>query len=97
MAQPWAMRVYNDKRWRAARAEALHRDRYTCQHCGYRAEEVHHVIELTPDNAQDESIAFNVNNLVCLCFHCHQAETRGSAAVGGGLVFNEDGHVVPES
>lgn len=41
------------------------------------AEEVHHIIELTPENINSPSIALNPDNLVSLCRECHRARHTG--------------------
>ena len=35
------------------------------------AEEVHHIIKLTPANIDDPEISLNLDNLVSLCHDCH--------------------------
>jgi len=95
MAREWARPIYNSARWQAARREALRRDQYTCQACGGRAEEVHHIIELTPDNINDDAVVYGLDNLQSLCFRCHQIETRGSTETVDGFVFDEHGQLVP--
>ena len=37
------------------------------------AEEVHHIIELTPENIHSPSVSLNPDNLVSLCRECHRA------------------------
>jgi len=95
MAKPWARRIYNSKRWQMARAEALRRDRYTCQSCQGRAEEVHHIIELAPNNIHNDSIVFGLDNLESLCWRCHQAETHDRTDIADGYVFDDQGQPVP--
>ena len=95
MAQPWARAFYLSKPWRQQRQHALNRDRYSCVDCGGRAEEVHHIVELTPENITDYNVALNLDNLVSLCFDCHQKRHRGAGDVVDGFVFDEDGQVVP--
>ena len=95
MAQPWARAFYLSKLWRQQRQHALNRDRYSCVDCGGRAEEVHHIVELTPENITDYNVALNLDNLVSLCFDCHQKRHRGAGDVVEGFVFDEDGQVVP--
>ena len=62
---------YNSKAWRATRQQALFRDGYTCQICGARATEVHHLIELDNENIHDQNISLNLDNLQSLCHDCH--------------------------
>jgi hypothetical protein len=49
-----------------------------CQKCGKliaRAREIigHHVIELTPENVNDHNISLNPDNVLLVCFDCHNA------------------------
>ena len=94
MAREWARPIYNSARWQAARREVLRRDGYTCRVCGARAEEVHHVTELTPGNVGDDRIAYDPANLVALCRDCHQAETHGWGSTAEGFGFDEAGQLV---
>lgn len=59
MAKEWAKAFYKSKEWRTMRRFILHRDLFTCEECGGRATEVHHEIELTPQNIHDPAIALN--------------------------------------
>ena len=59
----------------------MQRDHRLCVDCLDRgmitpAEAVHHVIELTPDNINDQSISLNMDNLVSLCRECHEARHK---------------------
>jgi 5-methylcytosine-specific restriction endonuclease McrA len=65
------------KSWPIIRREALKRDNYTCQDCGYKAPsigwlqsttglEVHHII---PIHAGGDE--FDLKNLITLCHDCH--------------------------
>lgn len=76
MAKEFSKAFYNSEAWDKARRLALSRDNFLCQDClnnGYitSAEEVHHIIELTPENINDPSITTGLNNLVSLCHVCH--------------------------
>lgn len=73
----YAENFYKSKQWQTVRETAIRRDRYLCVDCLRRdmitpAEEVHHIIELTPENINDPSISLNLDNLVSLCRECHQ-------------------------
>ncbi len=95
MAKEWARRFYNSKAWKECRRFILRRDMYTCAHCHARAEEVHHIIGLTPDNIRDASIALNPNNLISLCHDCHTKITHGDTGdLPEGFVFDDSGQVV---
>jgi 5-methylcytosine-specific restriction endonuclease McrA len=95
MAKPFARAFYKSPAWRTARQAALRRDGYTCQRCGDRATEVHHIIELTPDNINDPRIALALNNLESLCHTCHTKETQDTADIISGFYFDENGQAVP--
>lgn len=94
MARSFAQSFYKSKPWRAAREYVLRRDMYTCRDCGGRATEVHHIIELTPDNIVDPSVALNPDNLSCLCHDCHTKRTMGGGDLPDEYEFDERGHVV---
>jgi 5-methylcytosine-specific restriction endonuclease McrA len=95
MAQPWAMAFYKSKIWRQQRWFALERDHYTCVDCQGRCQEVHHKVELTPENISDPRISLSLDNLVCLCHDCHTKRHAGVGDVPDGYVFDEAGQVVP--
>ena len=95
MAKDWAKQFYNSKAWRDTRKIALRRDLYTCAYCYGRAEEVHHIQELAPDNINDPSIALNPDNLISLCHDCHTKVTKGyTGDITEGYVFTDDGQVI---
>ena len=95
MAKEWAIRFYSSKAWKDCRKEVLRRDLYTCAYCYSRAEEVHHIIELTPTNIDDNSIALNPDNLISLCHDCHTKITKGSTGdIIEGYAFADDGQVI---
>lgn len=95
MSKPFSRAFYNSPQWKAARREALRRDRYTCQECDARAVEVHHVIDLTPENINDPMIALNLDNLKSLCHNCHTKITKGDTGdLPEGYIFDDEGHVI---
>lgn len=96
MAKDFSAKFYQSKAWQQVRQQVLRRDMFTCQHCeSRRATEVHHIVELTPDNINDDEIALNPDNLISLCWWCHNKVTKGSTDVIEGYVFDENGFVVP--
>lgn len=75
--KPWAESFYRSQAWKNMRTYIYKRDGGLCADCLKRglitpAEEVHHIIALTPDNIQDEGITLNEENLVSLCRECHR-------------------------
>lgn len=66
----WALK---SRQWPKVRREALRRDGWRCQHCGWvRGLEVHH---LRPVREAPE-LAFSLDNLLTLCRRCHTDETN---------------------
>lgn len=66
-------RIKNNPRWKAARAACLDRDDHACVVCGSEDQlEVDHIIEL----AEDDLLAFELENLQTLCRPCHIEKTR---------------------
>lgn len=71
--------IYNTTTWRYIREGKLMNDIY-CQQCLLEdkltlANEVHHVVPISTGNTEDEmkELAFDYDNLMCLCNDCHIA------------------------
>lgn len=95
MAKSYVISFYASKQWKDTRRIVLRRDLYTCRDCYGRALEVHHVIELTPSNISDASIALNPDNLVSLCHNCHTKITKGDTGdTRDGYIFDDEGNVI---
>ena len=74
----FAERFYKGKKWQRIRALVWARDKGLCQRClkdGIikAGDTVHHIVEITPDNINDESISLNPENLMTVCRDCHAA------------------------
>lgn len=95
MAQDFAKAFYASGAWRVARKVALRRDGFTCCRCGGHATEVHHIIELTPQNINNPRIALAPSNLESLCHDCHTKETKGGTEIAAGYYFDASGQPVP--
>lgn len=109
MAQKFSELFYQSKEWKQVREFVLMRDRYCCQRCGLPAQEVHHIIHLSPENIWDVKVTLNPQNLVSLCKECHFKEHRRDQAAGrrkalglsegdcaDGFHFDESGQLVPD-
>ena len=94
MAKNFAKAFYSSKAWRDTRLYILRRDLYTCAYCHCRASEIHHKIELTPQNIGDYNIALNPDNLISLCSPCHKKITQGYGDISDGYIFSDDGQVI---
>lgn len=74
----FAASFYKSKAWQACRASYI--DQHPlCEDCLARgiytpAEIVHHIVELTPENITDPTIALSHDNLRAVCRECHAAE-----------------------
>lgn len=108
MAREFAKVFYKSKEWRVTREYILKRDNYLCTKCGEPAEEVHHIIHLTPQNITDVRISLNPENLTCLCRNCHFdvhkvdktngiKQAHNSFDCGNEYEFDENGYLVQVS
>ena len=78
MAKEFSKAFYKSVAWQKCRAYCWSRDKGLCQDCLKNGMivpgvEVHHIVELTPQNISDSSISLNPSNLVTLCKSCHEA------------------------
>lgn len=73
MAQAFSKSFYNSKEWKAVRKSILMRDSFLCRYCKKPAEEVHHIIHLTPENIGNPKITMGADNLISLCGNCHKS------------------------
>lgn len=67
-------KIYKTKEWEEVRKAVIQRDKGICYFCGKlvgKRANVHHLIELTDNNYNDENIAFNMDNLVTCHHECH--------------------------
>ena len=77
MAELWALKLYKSKAWRGLRRALIAERGPTCEHCGKDCTmdpselQGDHIIELTPQNVQDASIALNPSNVRLHCRECH--------------------------
>lgn len=70
----WQRAIYKSDRWEKLRLQVIERDRDICYFCKriiLKKRTIHHLIELTEENYSDESIAFNLDNLVECHKSCH--------------------------
>lgn len=94
--QPWAEWFYKSQAWKRTRDAAWKRDGGLCVDCLKAgritpAEEVHHVIELTPLNIRQPDVSLGMSNLVSLCRECHRA--RHGAKSARRYTIDATGHV----
>jgi 5-methylcytosine-specific restriction protein A len=70
------VKFYNSAQWKAARKQALQRDKHLCVHCQAKgeiklADVVDHITELSDDYEQRTELG----NLQSLCHGCHSKKT----------------------
>ena len=75
--QSWAETFYKSAAWKHIRDTAMKRDAYLCVDCLKSgrftpAEEVHHIVPLTPENVMNPAITLDMENLVSVCRECHK-------------------------
>ena len=110
MSREFASAFYHSPEWAKVRTYVLMRDRYTCTRCNKPAQEVHHIIRLTPDNIWDVKVTLNPDNLVSLCRDCHFAEHKAEKEAAWrkangekqkqcaeGFHFDENGMLIPDA
>lgn len=95
MAKEWARSFYNSRAWRKCRKAFAESKFFLCEVCGEAGEEVHHKVELTPQNINDPSITLNWDNLQLLCHSCHDKTKRPQrTATRADVMFDEAGRLV---
>lgn len=95
MAKEFAKSFYNSKLWKQTREYILKRDNYLCVKCGKPASDVHHIVELTPQNINDKRIAVNPDNLQCLCKDCHNEQHhKKNSDCEEGFMFDQYGQLI---
>ena len=64
--------IYNSKKWKTLRNKYIEAHP-KCEICGCDATQVHHIIRFsTGENEHEiEQLAYDYNNLMSLCAHCH--------------------------
>lgn len=81
----WKKAVYQSHRWKhETRPAVIRRDKNICYFCHkliLGRLDVHHKIELSEDNYQDDDIAFGLDNLVSAHKHCHDIHHHRFSAV----------------
>lgn len=76
MAREFSKAFYRSAAWERCRHAYKVSKGGLCEDCMERGiitagEEVHHVVELTPENVTDPSVTLNWSNLRLLCHDCH--------------------------
>lgn len=89
MATPGSWRLYSarkvDERFKLYEKKILHRDRFTCQFCGFQARLFQEIINL--DNDYSNNKASNMVTSCCFCAQCFFIESVGVGGYGGGTLI----------
>ena len=84
MAKQFSKAFYKSKLWQDCRESYGKSRGWVCERCGRQGSvEVHHKIELTPENINDPSITTDWNNLCLLCRDCHRELHGQRKRIGG--------------
>lgn len=94
MAEPWANKFYHTTAWKKCRAAFVKLKGGICEVCHDVGAEVHHKIELTPENVNDPTISLAFDNLQLLCHRCHDATKHNGIPIRGDISFDCNGNVV---
>lgn len=103
MAKAFAKQFYRSKAWQECRAAYIQSVHGLCERCQKKGKVVpgyivHHKEELTPENINDPNVTLNWEKLEYVCLECHNEEHgvgKSSPAIRDGLMFDENGDVVP--
>lgn len=87
-------KVYDSAKWQKLRQAYMESRNWICERCGRPATICHHKEYLTAENIYNAEIAFNPENLECLCQDCHNLEHEHFQRVG--VVFSSNADVVGE-
>jgi intracellular multiplication protein IcmJ len=89
MATPGSWRLYSarkvDERFKLYERKILHRDRFTCQFCGFQARLFQEIINL--DNDYSNNKLSNMVTSCCFCAQCFFIESVGVGGYGGGTLI----------
>lgn len=93
MAKDYSKDFYNSRKWRNLSSYIREKYNHICQECGEFGDQVHHIIEITPENINNPDITLNENNLTLLCDGCHNKKKKKELDVNDGLYFDFDGNL----
>lgn len=97
MAKAWAKPFYRSVRWKKCRQAYFNSQYGICEWCGRPGRIVDHIVELTPNNINNQSIATDWTNLQVLCMDCHNKKTfaqKNKTQHNLKVVFDEEGNPV---
>ena len=104
MARPFSKAFYNSQEWKDCRTSYVLRmpvaKRGLCEQC-YKegkhtfGKELHHKIPLSPHNMNDRKITLGHDNLILLCFECHQ-RAHGKRSDDRQYIVDEYGNIIPK-
>ena len=85
MARDFSRAFYKSSAWRSCRDSYQRSKGGLCEDCLQRGiitpgAEVHHIVELTPDNIGNPAVTLSWDNLRLLCHACHMKRHAGDGA-----------------
>ena len=83
MAREFSKAFYKSAAWQSCRASYIRSKGGLCEDCLQRGiittgAEVHHIVELTPDNIGNPAVTLAWSNLRLLCHDCHMKRHAGA-------------------
>lgn len=94
MSKVFAKPFYNSRPWKLVRKSYFDSKFGVCELCHERGKIVHHIIELTPFNINDNEIALGYDNLQLLCQDCHNKIHDNALVTVRGVRFDDKGNLV---
>jgi len=89
MATPGAWRLYSarkaDPSFKVFEQKILHRDRYTCQFCGFQAKQFQDIVNIDGNFTHNKMT--NLITSCCFCAQCFFIESVGVGGYGGGTLI----------
>lgn len=101
MAKWFSKKFYESRRWRKCAKAYAESKLFICERChnqhlkrdGTRQRWiVHHKIPLTPENIDDDMIAYGWDNLMFLCIECHNA--IHGRQTGREMQWDDEGNLI---
>lgn len=102
IAREFSKAFYQSKEWKRVREYIFNRDNGICQDCYKKGivsigKEVHHIIFLTADNINNQSVTLGEDNLILLCKECHHSRHNKTKSTRDNLMFDSVGNLIEVS
>jgi 5-methylcytosine-specific restriction endonuclease McrA len=102
MSKKFSKKFYASKQWKDCRESYIVSIDKLCEICLIDGKlkpgkELHHIIEITPNNINDVNITLNWSNLIYLCHKCHDKfhnRYQKSDVISNELTFDSNGQLI---